>query len=68
MTKVAFILAAAFGAVTFVPQPATAQECTDQYQMCLNDSWDTAGATRVMANIECMAGYTGCVRKKLLGI
>lgn len=68
MTKLAFILAAGVGAVTFVPQQATAQTCTRSYQKCLNDTWDTEGATRLLADVECAAVYAGCVRKTILGL
>lgn len=63
---IAFVVGAS--ALTFSPQPVAAANCTREYQQCLNDSWDTSGATRELANIECAAGYYGCVRKKILGI
>lgn len=65
MTKLIIILAAAVGTVAIGASPASAASCTEQYQKCLNDSWDTEGATRLLADVECAAEYTGCVANKL---
>ena len=67
MIKLMLVLAMAAGAVTLVPQPVAAADCTTQYEQCLNDSWDTKGAVQVMADVECFAEYTGCIRRKLVG-
>ncbi|HEX7049694.1 MAG TPA: hypothetical protein VF188_05730 [Longimicrobiales bacterium] len=48
-----------------VPARAEAASCTDGYQKCLNDSYDTSGFTRVLADVECLAEYVGCVRRKV---
>ncbi len=65
MTK--FIVTAAIVAATAVlaPQPLAASECVKGYESCLNDTYDTSGLTRVLADIECFAGYVGCVRRLL---
>jgi hypothetical protein len=65
MTKLIVIAAIAAGAAIFAPQPMSAQSCTQGYEQCLNDTWDTSGFTRLMADIECFAAYVGCVRRTL---
>lgn len=56
-------LLVAFGAGA--PDKAEASGCTRGYQQCLNDTWDTSGFTRVLADAECFADYVGCVRRKV---
>lgn len=46
-----------------VPDAAYAASCTSRYGSCLNDSWDSVNQT--MSDIECGAGWTGCVIGKL---
>lgn len=60
-------LALVLGGVTVVPEPAQARgaECTRAFERCLNDTWDTKGITRLLADIECTAEYLGCVRNKI---
>lgn len=65
MTKLMIMLAMAASAVTFVPQPVAAADCTDQYVKCLNDTHDLTGWVQVMADVECFAEYTGCVASKV---
>lgn len=65
MTKLIIILSAALGAVAIGVSPASAESCVEQYQKCLNDSWDTSGALRLLADLECGAEYAGCVAAKL---
>lgn len=48
-----------------VPAPASAASCTEGYMRCLNDSYDTSGLLRVMADMECLFEYVGCVRRKV---
>lgn len=40
-----------------------AASCLGGYYECLNDSWDTSGFERIMADVECFAGYVGCIRR-----
>lgn len=54
-------LLAALGAG--VPGQARAATCVDGYNKCLNDTYDTSGWTRILADVECFAGYLGCVRR-----
>ncbi len=68
MTKLMMGLVIAGSAMTFVPQPVAAASCTEQYAQCLNDSWGLSPMLRTMADIECFAEYSGCVRRKLLGL
>jgi hypothetical protein len=66
MTKLILTLALAMGAATFVPRPLAADECTRAYIQCLNDSYDLTGWFQTMADIECFAGYVGCVAKNVI--
>ncbi len=65
MTKLIIILSVAIGALTLGVDPVSASSCTTQYEKCLNDSWDTKGATQLMADVDCGAEYVGCVGSKL---
>jgi hypothetical protein len=65
MTKLILMFTIAVGLVAYAPAPATAQDCTAGYEKCLNDTYDTSGATRLLADIECFAAYIGCVRGTL---
>lgn len=65
MTKLIIVLSVALGAIALDATPASAASCTKQYEQCLNDSWDTEGLTRHLADLECGAEYTGCVAAKL---
>lgn len=65
MMKTMLIAVIAIGTVVFAPQPASAQSCVRAYEQCLNDTWDTSGLTRIMADFECFAAYVGCVRRSL---
>jgi hypothetical protein len=65
MTKLILMFTIAVGLVAYAPAPAAAQDCTASYEKCLNDTWDTSGATRLLADIECFAAYIGCVRGTL---
>jgi hypothetical protein len=49
--------------------PATAsaaKTCLEVYYECLNDTWDTSGIERVIADAECGARYVGCLRKVIV--
>jgi hypothetical protein len=63
MKKLILVLTVFAAAAAFVPQPAAAQTCTTTYNRCLNETWDTSGGTRLLADLECMAAYMGCVRR-----
>jgi hypothetical protein len=45
------------------PGGASASTCTGGYSRCLNDTWDAVSET--MADIECGAGWVGCVVGRL---
>jgi hypothetical protein len=49
-----------------LPSRADAQQCTAKYQKCLNDTWETSGFARMLADAECFAVYSGCVAKQLM--
>ncbi len=67
MTKLMMIAVMAGSALTLAPRPAAASDCTRQYTKCLNDTWDLSGMLQVMADVECFAEYTGCIRKNVIG-
>ncbi len=53
---------------TIVPNAATAQSspddeldrCTEEYYWCLNDTWDTTGWDRIIADLSCKIQQWGC--------
>jgi hypothetical protein len=49
-----------------LPAAASARTCISVYEQCLNDTWNTSGITRILADIECGARYAGCVRAAIL--
>jgi len=53
------------GGLVGVPTEVRAAPCTEAFEKCLNDTWDTKGLLRLFADIECTADYIGCVRRKL---
>lgn len=59
----AFVLTLALVLVT--PSIAAAKQCVDQYYMCLNDSWNTSGIFRYIADVKCLLQYLGCVRDSI---
>ena len=61
MKKTLMMLALAAMAASFVPAPAAAQECSDGYVSCLNNSWEKRGVLKTMADIECFSKYLRCV-------
>jgi hypothetical protein len=63
MTKLILTAGLVAVAAAFAPQPVAADTCTDNYEKCLNDTWDKEGVSRFLADIECFAGYVGCVRR-----
>jgi len=65
MTKLIVATGIVAVATVFAPQPVAASECVRGYEACLNDTWDTSGWTRVLADVECFASYVGCVRREL---
>ena len=42
-----------------------ATTCADAYDKCLNDTWNTSGFTRILADAECGIKYYSCIRKSL---
>ena len=64
-TKV--MLFALIAASALTPSLASAAKtCVETYEQCLNDTWDTSGLTRYLANLECAARYAGCLRAVIL--
>lgn len=61
MKKIMLILTLAASAASLTPRAAAAQECTRGYLTCLNDTHDTDGIVRVLADIECFSKYLKCV-------
>jgi hypothetical protein len=55
------VLMAAFAVGS--PAVASAATCLDGYYQCLNDTWDTSGFSRILADLECGARYAGCMRR-----
>lgn len=47
------------------PAVASAKTCVDVYEQCLNDTSNTSGITRILADLECAARYVGCVRQAI---
>ena len=45
---------------------SAAKTCVEVYQQCLNDTYNTSGITRYLADIECAARYAGCLRQVLV--
>jgi hypothetical protein len=45
---------------------SAAKTCVDVYEQCLNDTWDSSGLTRALANLECAARYAGCLRAVII--
>ena len=67
MRKLIAVLTMVVTTVAFAPRPAAAQDCTDGYVRCLNDSYALEGVLRTLADLECFAEYTGCVAGKVAG-
>lgn len=61
MRKTMLMLTALALAVPFSAQPVAAQECTRTYEGCLNDTHDTKGGLRLLADVECFTKYLRCV-------
>lgn len=66
MTKFMIALTVGASALAFAPQEAAATECTENYNKCLNDTWQYTGFTQVLADVECFAEYVGCVGDKVV--
>lgn len=47
---------------TLPSQAAANTSCTDNYSRCLNDSYDTSGFGRMMADLECGARWARCIK------
>ena len=60
MRKMTLLLILAVSAVPFTPRTVAAQDCTDGYVKCLNDSHDKSGWIQKMADIECFTKYLRC--------
>ena len=61
MRKTMLMLALAATAASFTPAALAAQECTDGYVKCLNDTHELRGLLQTLADIECFSGYLRCV-------
>lgn len=68
MRKIIVVLTLTVVPVAFAPRAAVAEDadCTRDYAECLNDSHDLDGVLQTLADIECMADYTGCVARKVM--
>lgn len=61
------MLMALVATITVTPSVASAAKtCVETYEQCLNDTWNTSGLTRYLANLECAARYAGCLRAVIL--
>lgn len=60
--RIVFALAMVAVASTSTADAATV--CLDQYYRCLNDTWDTKGFERFLADMECGTQYIGCLRRQ----
>lgn len=47
-------------------QAAANTSCGDAYDRCLNDSYDTSGWRRTMADLECGARWARCIKDILM--
>lgn len=60
-------LALLLGLAVARPGPATAREadrsdvCYEDYMWCLNDTWDTKGFARLIADVRCGAEWALCM-------
>lgn len=61
MRKKTMVLALAATAAAFTPSALAAQECTEGYVKCLNDTHELEGVLQTLADIECFADYLRCV-------
>ena len=60
-TKVVFAMV--LMAMSLPTAASAALPCLDNYYKCLNDSWDTKGFERFLADAECGSAYIGCIRR-----
>ena len=44
---------------------SAATSCVAVFEKCLNDTYDTSGLTRYLANLECASRYAGCLRQAI---
>jgi hypothetical protein len=57
------LLALAATPLLAMPQAASAAtSCSDDYWTCMNDGWENEGT---LNDIDCGAGYIGCIGRKL---
>jgi hypothetical protein len=63
ITKLLLVLAVASAGVPAAADAA--KTCQDQLNQCLNDSYDTKGFSRFLADVECSAQFAGCIRRLL---
>lgn len=61
MTKLMLMFTIVAGAALLTPQEVEAADCTRQYSQCLNDSYDTSGLLRHLADLECGVRYAACL-------
>lgn len=61
MRKTMLMLTLAATAASFTARPLAAQECTDGYVKCLNDTHELRGVLQTLADIECFSKYLRCV-------
>jgi hypothetical protein len=68
MKKLIAVLTLAMATAVMAPRPVAAEDgsCTDNYVKCLNDTWYLTGWLQTMADIECFAEYTGCVKRSIM--
>ena len=48
-----------------LPATADARTCLDSYYTCLNDTWNTKGLARVLADLWCGGSYLNCLRNEV---
>jgi hypothetical protein len=61
------LLAALLVTTLLAPSTASAAKtCVQIFEECLNDTWNTSGISRVLADLECAARYAGCLRAVIL--
>lgn len=65
--RIKMLLAVMVLTALMLPAVASARtSCIGIYELCLNNSWNTSGITRMLADIECAARYAGCIRSAIL--
>jgi hypothetical protein len=65
MTKVIAVLSLAAVLTVAAPRDVLAGPCTDAYSRCIAEAGLLSEPFRSMADVECGAGYVGCVARAL---